>query len=247
MMSTDLSRALDPCLLAIDTGVTPDPWQAELLRKRPKRALLCCSRQSGKTEVAVHLGLWTSIYEPGSLVLIVSPSQRQSGEVFRRLMLAHGKLKDAPELEQESALRAQLANGSRIIALPGSERTVRGYAGARMIVLDEAAQTPDELLAAVRPTMATVDGSLIALSTPFGARGWFFEAWTEGGEEWTRVRVTADQCPRLTKAYLAGELKALGPQVFKQEFGCEFVANDECLFPVELINRAFTSEIRSIW
>jgi hypothetical protein len=45
-----------------------------------------------------------------------------------------------------------------------------------MIVLDEAARIEDDLIAAVRPMMATVDGSLIALSTSFGERGWFYEA-----------------------------------------------------------------------
>ena len=144
-------------------------------------------------------------------------------------------------------MRATLANNSRVIALPGSERTTRGYAGARMVIIDEAAQVDDALLAAIRPTLATVDGSLVALSTPYGQRGWFYEAWTEGGEEWTRVKVTADQCPRISAEYLAGELKALGPQTFRQEYGCEFTATAENMFPVELINRAFTDEIRGIW
>lgn len=166
LMATDIQRALDRVQLAIDAGIEPDPWQAELLEQRPKRCLMLCSRQSGKTEVAIHLGLWTALYEPGSLVLIVSPSQRQSQEVFRRLMIAHGKLKGLPELTQESALRAQFGNGSRVLALPGSEKTTRGYAGARMIILDEAARVPDDLVTALRPAMATVDGSLIALSTP---------------------------------------------------------------------------------
>jgi hypothetical protein len=247
LMATDLHRCLDPVQLAIDAGITPDDWQAKLLRERPKRCLMCCSRQSGKTEVAIHLGLWTALYEPGSLVLVVSPSQRQSGETFRRLMLNHAKLKGVPELTQESALRAELSNGSRIIALPGSEKTTRGYAGARMVILDEAARVPDELLAAIRPTMATVDGSLIALSTPQGQRGFFYESWVGDDPSWTKVMVTADQCPRLTREYLRGELKALGPSMFRQEFGCEFVADDEALFAAPMITRAFTNEIRPLW
>jgi len=245
-MTADIARAFDPVLLARDCGIEPDDWQTRLLRHRPKRALLCCSRQSGKTEVAIHLGLWTCVYEPGSLVLIISPSQRQSQETFRRLMIAYAQLKGVPELTQESALRAQLANGSRIVALPGSGRTVRGYAGAKMIILDEAAQVDDELLAAIRPTMATVDGSLIALSTPFGQRGWFYESWVGDDPSWVRVKITAAECPRLSAEYLESELKALGPEVFKQEFGCEFVADSEAIFSLMLIDRAFTDEIRSI-
>jgi len=232
--------------LAIDAGIEPDPWQAKLLRERPRRCLLLCSRQSGKTEVAIHLGLWTCMYEPGSLVLIVSPSQRQSQEVFRRLMLAHAKLQGVPELTQESALRAQFANGSRVIALPGSERTTRGYAGAKLIILDEAARVDDDLLAALRPTMAVVGGSLIMLSTPFGKRGEFYRAWTEG-EGWTRVRVPASQCPRLSKEFLAEERRELGVMRFSEEYELAFLEPDESVFPTAIIDRAFTTDVRPLW
>jgi hypothetical protein len=118
-----------------------------------------------------------------------------SAYAFRRLMIAYAKLQGVPELKQESALRAELANGSRVIALPGSERTTRGYAGAKLIILDEAARVDDDLLAALRPTMATVAGSLIMLTTPFGKRGEFWRAWSEG-QGWTRVSVPASACPR---------------------------------------------------
>lgn len=246
LMASDMLRCLDPVQLARAAGIEPDPWQAKLLRERPRRCLMLCSRQSGKSEVAIHLTEWTALYEPGSLSLIVSPSQRQSGEVFRRLMLLHSKLKDVPELVAESALRAQYANGSRVIALPGSEKTTRGYAGARLIILDEAARVDDNLLAALRPTMATVDGSLIMLTTPAGKRGEFFRAWTEG-KGWVHVEVPASRCPRLSKEFLAEELRELGPQMYRQEYELEFVDDAECVFPVELIERAFTNDVRSIW
>jgi hypothetical protein len=113
------------------------------------------------------------------------PKQRQSGEVFRRLLIAHSKLKGAASLVQESALRAQFSNASRVIALPGSERTIRGYSRARMVILDEAAQVSDDLLAAIRPTMATVDGSLICLSTPYGQRGFFYESFVGDDPSWS--------------------------------------------------------------
>ena len=126
MIATDLSRALDPVLFAKDCGLTPDRWQAKLLQERPARSLLLCSRQSGKSTVTALLALWTAIYEPPALVLLLSPSQRQSGELFRTVIGFHSKLEGAPPLSSESVLRAEFANGSRIIALPGTERTVRG-------------------------------------------------------------------------------------------------------------------------
>jgi len=246
LMATDLHRCLDPVRLARACGIEPDPWQAELLRERPKRALLLCARQSGKTTVAALLAIWVALYEAPALVLIVSPSQRQSGEVFRSLMLLYQKIEGAPELVSESALRAQLANGSRIIALPGSERTVRGYAGAKLIVLDEAARIDDSLIAALRPMMATVDGSLIALSTPFGKRGWYFEAWV-GDASWHRVRVPATECPRLSATFLQEELRELGPLAYSEEYELAFNEPDEAMFNTALIDRAFTSEVRPLW
>jgi phage FluMu gp28-like protein len=111
----------------------------------------------------------------------------------------YAKLKDAPELRQEPATRVEFANGSRILSLPGTEKTVRGLSKVSMVIIDEAARVEDELIAAVRPMLAVSDfgGRLIALSTPFGKRGWFFEAWHNGGEDWTRVEVRAEDCPRI--------------------------------------------------
>jgi hypothetical protein len=58
---------------------------------------------------------------------------------------------DAPVVQAESVLKLEFANGSRVLALPGSEKTIRGIAGAALVVIDEASRVEDELLAAVRP------------------------------------------------------------------------------------------------
>jgi len=175
-MGKDLARALDPALTAADCGLRLDQWQAELMRSTAPRVLLLCARQTGKSTVSALIALATAVMQAGALVLLVSPSQRQSGELFRTVMRHLRALSDAPGITAESALRVELANGSRIVALPGDERTIRGFAGATLVVLDEAARVEDELLAAVRPMLATSAGRLIALSTPFGKRGFFYEA-----------------------------------------------------------------------
>src|SRR5438128_2279502 len=73
----------DPARLLADTGMEPDPWQAALLRSFAGRVLLLCSRQSGKSTTAAALALRTALLEPDSLVLLLSPTLRQSGELFR--------------------------------------------------------------------------------------------------------------------------------------------------------------------
>jgi hypothetical protein len=249
MMSLDLSRALDPCLLAQDAGITPDPWQARLLTERPRRALLCCSRQSGKTLTTVLLAIWTAIFEGPALILILSPSLRQSSEVFKTLLEHYRKLAGVPELSQQSLTRCELANGSRIISLPGAERTVRGYSKADLVIIDEAARVEDDLLQAVRPMMAVAKGGgrLIALSTPFGRRGWYYEAWTNGGEVWDRTRVPASECPRISEEFLTEELKELGAQRFAEEYSLEFIDADAAVFPSAIIDAAFTDAVAPLW
>ena len=245
LMASDIRLALDASLIGERVGLTLDAWQAQLLTERPRRALLLCSRQAGKSTVTALMALHAAIYDPG-LILLLSPSQRQSQELFRLVLLFHAKLADAPELVAESALRAEMANGSRIIALPGSERTTRGYAAAKLVVIDEAARVDDALMAAIRPTLGVSDGSLIALTTPAGRRGWFYEAWI-GDDSWHRVKVAASACPRLSAAFLAEELRELGPMMFKQEYELEFVDDAEAVFNTMIVAAAFSDAVRSLW
>jgi hypothetical protein len=248
MMKADLARHLDPVLLAADCGLVLDRWQSKLMRERPRRSLLLCSRQSGKSTVTALMALWTAIFEAPALVVLFSPSQRQSAELFRTVMQFHAKLEGAPKLNAESVLKAEMENGSRILALPGTEKTIRGYAKADLVVIDEAARVEDELIVAVRPMLAVSEGGgrLIALTTPAGKRGWFHAAWT-GAEQWTRVRVPASECPRISEAFLSEELRELGKQRFSEEYGLEFLDPDEAVFSTAIIDAAFSNEVEPLW
>jgi hypothetical protein len=153
-------------------------------------------------------------------------------------------------LRAESVLKVELANGSRVLALPGGEqgKTIRGLAGARLIIVDEAARVEDELLAAVRPMLATrSDGAFVMLSTPAGKRGFFYDVWHDGDPKWTRVRVPASECPRISKEWLAEELKALGAARFSEEYELAFIDADSSAFPSSIIDRAFTKELLPLW
>ena len=132
------------------------------------RQLLLCCRQSGKSTTTATLALHTAFYEPGALILLLSPSLRQSQELFKKVQDVYRVLSNPAPLQAESALRLELANGSRIVSLPGTEGTVRGYSGVSLVVIDEAARVNDELYYAVRPMLAVSGGRLIALSTPWG-------------------------------------------------------------------------------
>jgi hypothetical protein len=230
---------VDPARILAEAGLPPDPWQADLLRAAPPRTLLLCSRQAGKSAAAAALALRAAFLEPPALVLLLSPTLRQSGELFRDKVkrLYHALGRPVPAV-QESALTMELQNGSRIVSLPGDEGTVRGYSGVSLLVIDEAALVPDALYLAVRPMLAVSGGRLVALSTPLGKRGWFHAEWSGGGH-WHRVRVRAEQCPRISKAFLAEERQALGERWFRQEYGCSFEDVVGAVFSAEEIEAMF--------
>jgi hypothetical protein len=153
---------------------------------------------------------------------------------------------EKPAILSESALRVEFDNGSRVIALPGSESTTRGYSAATLVVIDEAARVPDPLIAAVRPTLATTNGQLIALTTPAGKRGWFYEQWIHG-QGWAKTLVTAAECPRITKEFLEDERRELGEWTFAAEYLCEFHDAETAVFASDLIERALSAKLPPLW
>ena len=234
MLAHDIAMALDPGLLMREVGLDPDPWQLDFLRGSVQRQLLLCTRQVGKSTTTAILALHEALFRQEALVLLLSPSLRQSQELFRKLSGAYGRIANRPAATLESSLRLELANGSRIVSLPGKEETVRGFSGVTLIVIDEAARVSDELYYAVRPMLAVSSGKIVCLSTPYGKRGFFFKEWSTGGG-WNRVKITADECPRISQSFLNEELRTLGPRWFAQEYMCEFVETSHQLFGSDLI------------
>jgi hypothetical protein len=235
---------LSPLGLAERVGLEPDPWQAALLSSTAPRILLNCCRQAGKSTMTALLALHLALYEPRSLVLLLSPSQRQSAELFKRALDAYRTLGRPVSAEAESALRLELENRSRIVSLPGRDgAAIRGFSGVRLLVIDEAAFVPDDLYRSVRPMLAVSGGRLVALSTPFGKRGWYWEAWDKGGAGWERFEVPATACPRIPAAFLAEEERTLGPFWFEQEYLCRFLDSQQHAFRAADIAAAFDEEV----
>jgi phage terminase large subunit-like protein len=73
------------------SGLTPDPWQGALLEAQAARILMLCARQTGKSTLAAALALGEAL-QHSSLVLLLSPSLRQSQELFRKVLELYRRL-----------------------------------------------------------------------------------------------------------------------------------------------------------
>jgi Terminase large subunit, T4likevirus-type, N-terminal len=245
----------DPSLVLGDSGIPPDPWQAAVLRSDAPRVLMCCCRQTGKSTTAGALALAAALLEPFALVLILSASERQAGEFFYKHVRSLYDRLPGPTvpIERESALQLHLANGSRVIALPTSEATIRGYSGVTLLVIDEAARVGDDLIHSVSPMLAVSRGRLVCLTTPFGKRGWFFEEWEHAENarrsgkqpDFETYRITADECPRITPEFLAKERRGMGERWFRQEYYCSFEDTVDAVFSFEDVQAALSDQLEA--
>lgn len=153
--------------------IQPDPWQEQVLRYTGKRLIMCCCRQSGKSLMSAILSLHVALYRDGSLILILSPTLRQSSELFRTVNGLVQQVDPPPKKIEDNRLSFTFRNGSRIVSLPSREGTIRVYAAPHMIICDEASRIDDSVYFAARPMVSTNNGTILLLSTPNGKTGFF--------------------------------------------------------------------------
>jgi hypothetical protein len=192
------------------------------------------------------LALHKALLVPGSLILILAPAERQAKELFSKVAAAYQALGHIIPADSYRKMGMELANGSRIEALPGTEKTIRGFSGVDLLLVDEASRVADELYYAVRPMLAVSGGRLMMLSTPYGRRGVFFEEWTGDGA-WERYEVPAGQCPRISETFLEEERGALPRRVFRQEYECSFEETDDQVFSHADVQAAISSEVTPLF
>lgn len=225
-LAHDLRVALDPVLTFREAfGEEPHDWQVGYLRETRPAAVLK-GRQVGATQGAAALAIHSARYWPDTDAVIVSPSLKQSGEITTRARA--GLRAMGIRLPQDSASMLRLPNGSRIISLPGTPRSVRGYT-ARVLIIDEAAYVIDETFAAARALVAT-GGRLVVQSTPADEAGAYHAIVTGDDPAWARYTVRSDEVPTISAAFLEMERRQLGDEVYAREYECQFARSGGSLF-----------------
>ncbi|MHC1597239.1 MAG: phage terminase large subunit [Methermicoccaceae archaeon] len=216
----------------------PYPYQHAFLEDTSQHIIIKAGRQTGKSTAAAIRALHTALL-PNKSVLIVSPSLRQSTEIFRKIQAYATKAKLAPRRATQTEL--ELENGSRIVSLPASEHTIRGYT-ANLLIVDEAAFVPDELFDAIIPSLAATNGSLILLSTPFGKDSFFYRAWLD--PSFSHHEFSAKECPHYSQDFLKTERERMSDLAFRQEYMAEFVEDTQCVFPHSLVMSSIAEPTR---
>jgi|SRR5271157_2062659 len=225
-----------------------DSRQTEFLRSKERKIVLNCHRQFGKSTLASLKCFHRALFFPRSLCLLFAPSIRQSRENLLRIQDSLGWMEPRPELSEDTKLTLTFPNGSRIISLPGSEKTTRGFSAPDIIMVDEASRANDELFAAVAPMLVSNPKSQIVLaSTPWGSRGFFHAVWTEGGSSWKQFLVTVEGSSWLDKEFLETERHSHPDAWYRQEFLCEFLDTAGQVFNSDLVDSLFSDQIEPLF
>jgi len=269
-LTESLRATLAPRQYLRSLGFTPFLWQDWALDQSLRRLLLNCCRQAGKSTVIAAKAAHKAKFFSGSLIILVSPALRQSKELMRKVedFIALDK-SFPPASEEDNQLTKEFKNRSRIVALPGSEKTIRGLSGPTLIIIDEASRIPDELYKAIRPMMSGADTELVLMTTPFGKRGVFYDAWSRS-KRWTKIEVVGQDIlgrfpneqvyvqlrrkegikacysPRHSVEFLEEELEEMGEWWYRQEYGGEFMDPIDSVFNMEDVRAAIINDTPAI-
>lgn len=248
-------------------------WQKMALDPIPRNIILMCARQSGKSTIVAGRALHTAKHKKNALVLIVASSKDQAKETMEKVSDFISCDPELVEMPGDSTFEKRFINGSRIIVLPGTEKSVRCYSDPDLIIIDEAARVLDPTYKALRPMRTgNPNSTIIILSTPWIKRGFFHKAWTKNPtwkkilvvpkyelkegkivergpeekfrEEYLKKGIHAFYSPRHDLNFLYEELLELGPIWFRREYGCEFLEGMESMFDLDLIESAYDDSIK---
>lgn len=217
-------------------GKPRTPWQIDAMELRKRQTVVVAPRQCGKSESLSLKAAHAALRKPNQLIMIVSASETAAV----RLLYAVREAFDHPLLkgslaEEPTQTRIVLKNGSRILSVPASEKSIRGWS-VDLLIVDECAFVADDILlsAALPTTTARPDARVVLASTPWGDAGAFFNLAMQGlsgTDEHTRTyRWKLLDAPWIHPAVVEAARKSLPPLRFRAEYEGEFITSGDAYF-----------------
>lgn len=234
----------DPGVLAQRAGIALDPWQRTILESRSQALLINCSRQAGKS-TGVALLIVQTLLQSERMVVLIAPALRQTKELMRKVLGFWRRLGRPVEHTHVTRTTLELENGSRLEALPGRADTIVGFSAVDLLVTDEAGLIDDDLYQSVAPMLAVSGGRLVAPSTPWGKRGWWYELWRNTEDpDIERIEVKATDVPRIPREFLARERRRWGDYFFNQAYMCVFQEAQSAAFREADVEKMFRPDVK---
>jgi hypothetical protein len=233
----DLRAARDDFGLFCElVGKPRTPFQLEAMALEARQTVIVAPRQCGKSESLSLRAAWGALRQPNQLVMIVSASETAAIRLLYTVREAfdHPLLKGSLA-EEPTQTRIVLSNGSRILSVPASPKSIRGWS-VDLLIVDECAFVDDDVLlsSALPTTTARPDAKVVLASTPWGDAGAFFNLAMQGMQgtsEHTRTyRWKLTDAPWIHPAVVEAARASLPPLRFRAEYEGEFITSGDAYF-----------------
>lgn len=224
------------------------PYQQNWVHDPSRFKIGLWSRQTGKSFATAAEAVLHCQLHPGTLWVVLSAGERQAIEWMRKakqwaeaVQLALAAYDETRPSGNALMTRAEItfANKSRIVAIPANPDTARGYSAN--LILDEFAihERPWDIWAAIYPSITNpLSGEklLRIVSTPKGMGNKFADLWHKN-DAYSKHKVTildaqAQGLPVDVETLRAG---VDDPDIWAQEYLCEFIDTSSVLLPYDLI------------
>lgn len=248
MAESSLKSFVDATWLSIDpvarfeVVIGPaDPWQKSFLRSTADLITACCSRQVGKSTTTACLAY--DAVTCGQFILILASAERQARELLRKVLMFRAADRHAPTLIRSTLTELEVYGGGRVVCVPASSDTLRGYSAADIVIIEEAAFCDDDAITAILPSRSDT-GRVLLITTPGGSRACFFyQTMTAGGAEVIMARST--EIPRLAKK-VAFDKKVLPEIRFRVEHELEWLSSQQQFISGAVIEAAFDETVSAM-
>ena len=235
------------------------PYQRRWVEDTSRFKIGLWSRQTGKSFATACESVLDCNAQPkgnSDLWVVLSAGERQAlewmekakkwTEAVKATVDSYDEIRDSANALLSRA-EIRFANGARIVAIPANPDTARGYSAN--LVLDEFAihERPFDIWAAIYPSITNpLNGEkrLRIVSTPKGRGNKFADLW-EHNEKYSKHKVTIEDAVRMGLPIDIEELKAGvdDPDIWAQEYMCEFIDNTSVLLPYEMIGKCESEKI----
>lgn len=210
-------------------------WQQEAYNyiadspNQGKVLVIKAKRQVGKNFLGTAVLL--NYCSMGKINAILEPSLNQCRRVFKQITKAlsrSGLLASC----NASTLTIEFKNGAEILfKSAGSGDNLRGDTITGILIIDEAAFIPDEIIETILPTIDANNANLMIISTPLFTSGYFYEEYMSSGENklvlnWNNY----DTSEFLSATRLEEYRQKLSPNKFKSEYLGQFITENGLLF-----------------
>lgn len=201
----------------------------------------CCflmGRRAGKSYTCGLFALYKALLQPNQHILLVSPTQDSSLNLFRIILGFVAKSQEIRwSIRRDTADTLEFKNNSIIRSLSAQSLALRGLENTA-VILDEVSslENPESVMSALTPSLASrTNSQLILISTPRAKQGLLWDAWQN--QLYAKRHYPSTINKHVDNSWIELEKQNLPAEIFRMEYLAEWCEDVDVFFKTEVIER----------